>query len=41
MIIEEFGRCLGQIIDMANKAGAVSNIIGDSKQTSKSISTDS
>ena len=41
MIIEEFGRCLGQIIDMANKAGAASNMTGDSKPTAKTISADS
>ena len=41
MIIEEFGRCLGQIIEMANKAGAASNVTGDSKQASKAITADS
>ena len=32
MIIEEFGRCLGQIIEMANKAGAASNAEDFTKQ---------
>jgi len=41
MIIEEFGRCLGQIIEMANKAGATANGTGDSKQSSKAITADS
>lgn len=39
MIIEEFGRCLGQIIEMANKAGPTSNGTGESKQNSKTILT--
>jgi len=41
MIIEEFGRCLGQIIEMANKAGAASNGAGESKPSSKAITADS
>ena len=41
LIIEEFGRCLKQIIEMANKAGAASTLTGDTKSASKAVSADS